>query len=79
MSILICDCDRRRAFFASQSSICLRERNYELDIAARIENLNFARAKPCAIFGVIDYLRLLWENRLDPARFQKLSSPSDAV
>jgi hypothetical protein len=34
--------DRRLAFFASQSSICFRERNYAFDIAARIENANLA-------------------------------------
>jgi hypothetical protein len=30
--------DRRRAFLASQSSICFRERNDAFDIAVRIEN-----------------------------------------
>jgi hypothetical protein len=32
--------DRKRAFFASQSSICFRERNYAFDFAARIKNAN---------------------------------------
>ena len=34
--------DRRPAFFASQSSICFRERNYAFDIAARVENVNLS-------------------------------------
>jgi hypothetical protein len=58
-SVLVC----RSRKSASQLSIYFAKWNDALDVAARIENLNFAGAKPCAILGVIDRLISLRKNR----------------
>jgi len=59
----------------SQLSVCFVERNCTFDVAGRIQDVNFTRAKACAVPRVIACLILLWEYRLDAGCFESFPAP----
>jgi hypothetical protein len=59
----------------SQLPIRFAERNCTFDVAARIHDANFPRAKARAALSVIDCLALFWKHRLNTGSLENAPAP----